>query len=439
MVKRFLQRIHNLVNLVHRPQLESDAPLLNARVFNAGFMIAYRQSHVFEEMNELSTTLFDSALVLMEFVERIAKLVLEKGSFGKIPKDATVTFTAVMFKYLRNFKLWKIPDEAKLTGRIWNALMALEQAQMQLPEVEPADSNISVEFRTQIVRLRGKMEQIAGRAKLQEYDNARAAQRANPFQRIRGVGRLSHLSSNRMSNEQLAHELLLDSAFQLNDFAGTEHTALDDLIRQNFHDVSFFLTLSADVYADNTCAQFFYISLVDDLTLQPPCFARVIRLLREVRDGISDVGSVHLEIRGVIDLQVIENQINHRVFSWIDCTNLISSIVHIIKRVQLPARDTSLRIEWEKVRLVMEATPSLNAKALVGGLRFLMDRLAILRVDAANLRCVIIFFGCVGCTLIAFPFQPAPDWPGCKGARHRVRERQVQGQCRGRHHHPRAR
>jgi hypothetical protein len=239
-VKRFLQRIFNLANLVHRHQLESDAPLLNARVFNAGFMIAYRQSHVFEEMNELSTTLFDSALVLMEFVERIAKLVLEKGSFGKIPKDATVTFTAVMFKYLRNFKLWKIPDEAKLTGRIWNALMALEQAQTQLPEGEPADSSISVEFRTQIVRLRSKMEQIAGRAKLQEYDNARAAQRANPFQRTRGVGRLSHLSSNRMSNEQLAHELLLDSAFQLNEFAGTEHTALDDLIRQNFHDVSFF-------------------------------------------------------------------------------------------------------------------------------------------------------------------------------------------------------
>jgi hypothetical protein len=110
----------------------------------------------------------------------------------------------------------------------------------------------------------------------------------------------------------------------------------------------------------------------------------VIRLLREVRDGISDVGSVHLEIRGVIDLQVIENQITHRVFSWIDCTNLISCIVHIIKRVQLPARDTSLMIEWERVRLVMEATPSLNAKALVGGLRFLMDRLAILRVDPAK-------------------------------------------------------
>jgi hypothetical protein len=111
---------------------------------------------------------------------------------------------------------------------------------MQLPEDEPADSRINVEFRTQIARLRSKMEHIAGRAKLQEYDNARAAQRANPFQRIRGIGRLHHLSSNRMSNEQLAHELLLDSAFQLNDLAGTEHTALDDLIRQNFHDVSFF-------------------------------------------------------------------------------------------------------------------------------------------------------------------------------------------------------
>ena len=139
------------------------------------------------------------------------------------------------------------------------------------------------------------------------------------------------------------------------------------------------------MYAD-FFVQFFYLSLVDDLTMQPPCFARVLRLLREVRDGISDVGEVPLEIRGVIDLQHIENQINHRVFSWTDCTNLVSCVVQIIKRVQMPARDASLRIEWDKVRLAMEATSSFNAKALVGGLKLLMDRLTILRVDAANLR-----------------------------------------------------
>ena len=132
--------------------------------------------------------------------------------------------------------------------------------------------------------------------------------------------------------------------------------------------------------------QFFYLSLVDDLTMQPPCFTRVLRVLREVRDGISDVGEVPLEIRGVIDLQLIENQINHRVFSWTDCTNLVSCVVQIIKRVQMPARDASLSLEWDKVRLAMEATSSFNAKALVGGLKLLMDRLTILRVDASNLR-----------------------------------------------------
>jgi hypothetical protein len=237
-VKRFIQRIHFLVDFLHRPQEEADAPLVNARIFNAGYMIAYKKDHVFEEMNELSVTLFESASVLMELVERIAKLLVEKGSFSKIPKAATSTVTAVMFKYFRDFKRWKIPDEAKLTGRIWNALMALEQSQMQLPEDEPADSRINVEFRTQIARLRSKMEHIAGRAKLQEYDAARRAQRARPPPLLR-IGSIGRLSSSRLSNEQLAHEVILDQDFQLNDHAGTEYTALMDTICENFHEVGF--------------------------------------------------------------------------------------------------------------------------------------------------------------------------------------------------------
>jgi hypothetical protein len=202
-------------------------------------MIAYKQSHVFEEMKELETTLFNSASVFVEFVERIAKLIIERGSFSNIPKDLTANFIAYLYKFLKDFKAWKVPDEEKLTRRICHALIALEEAQMHLPEDEPGDSRLSVEFRTQIERLRSKLQQIAGADKVKEYDDSRrAAREAGRQNRTSASGSVGGLR-DRVSNEQMAHELMLDPSFELNDLAEAEccSCAVSTAIRQKFHQV----------------------------------------------------------------------------------------------------------------------------------------------------------------------------------------------------------
>ena len=51
--------------------------------------------------------------------------------------------------------------------------------------------------------------------------------------------------------------------------------------------------------------QAFYDSLVGDLTLPLPCYFRVIRVLREVRDGIAEISTSRNaeEIKEIIDIE----------------------------------------------------------------------------------------------------------------------------------------
>ena len=145
-----------------------------------------------------------------------------------------------------------MPDEAKLTCRIKHALIALYQAEEHLPPAEPTDSKLRLEFRTQIDRLRTKLSQIAGPEALEQFDTQRRAGQPSGSgsgggppggggggggsSAAAGVGGSGSGSSagvgsgagaaglssgaypslpGRMTNEQLAHELLLDPTFQL--------------------------------------------------------------------------------------------------------------------------------------------------------------------------------------------------------------------------------
>ncbi len=120
----------------------------------------------------------------------------------------------------------------------------------------------------------------------------------------------------------------------------------------------------------------------------------MIRVLREVRDGIAEVGTARYaaEIKETIDLELIDQRISSRAFSWTDCRNLITGVVSIIRRIQAPARDASLKAGWDELRVAMEATNVFDALNLVASLKFLLDRLNFLRVDAANARYVFCLF-----------------------------------------------
>lgn len=344
-------------------------------------MIAYRPSHVFESMGALEKALFDSSVPLLQTFEKIVKCICSKpnGCFSDVPAEFTELFPSMLFEFLRRFKAWKVPDEIKLTCRIKHALIALYQAQEHLPPEEPDDSKLKIEFRTQIERLRSKLQQIAGVDAVAQFDEQRGT---GNVQAIVGEGTNTGAGAyaslpGRMTNEQLAHELLLDPVFQLDDTGGCcVENPVYHRIRENFHKA-------------------FWDSLVDDLELTPRCYVRVLRVLREIRDGLRDlIGHRESEsINETIDIEHIEHQVSENAITWPGCKSLIAAIVGIIRRGQAPKRDGETQQKWVEVGRLMLAADSQSEdqpRVLCGALEFLLDRVNAMRIDAANSRLRLI-------------------------------------------------
>jgi hypothetical protein len=143
-----------------------------------------------------------------------------------------------------------VPDKQKLIARIKHALTALYEAETHLPADEPDDSQLKTEFRTQIEHLRGKLEQIAGAAALEKFDEDRTAMAllyGGPLNGGNGGnggggggnggGGAYAALPGRMTNENLVYELLLNPSFQLSDDGGCSSTECPVFyrIRESFH------------------------------------------------------------------------------------------------------------------------------------------------------------------------------------------------------------
>ena len=332
----------------------------------AAYMIVFRPTHVFESMGQLENTLHKSATPLVARFERIADCLATKGSFQSVPVQLSIDFTSLLFEFLKDFKAWKVPDEAKLTCRIKHALIALYDAEEHLPHDEPEDSKLKIEFRTQIERLRSKLQQIAGPAVLRQFDADR--ENRTPIAPVPG-GSYATLPG-RMTNEQLAHELLYDPAFQLDDTGScSAENPVFHHIRESFH-------------------QAFWDSLADDLKLTTPCYVRVLRVLSEIRDAIVDIaGSRESDaIKEIIDIGFIKTQAEQGAFGWDSCKHLVGGVVSVIQRVQAPHRDTETREKWMVVGSSMLNPDISQAEVFCKALEFLLDRVNALRIDAANTR-----------------------------------------------------
>ena len=387
--KACLQRIHLLCTFRHGSPSKALAPdNVNVKVFLAGFMVAYRPTHVFESMGALEQALLEAATPLLTIFHKICACIRSSPgrSFQDVPHELTRDFPAMLFEYLQRFKAWKVPDEAKLTCRIKHALIALYQAEEHLPPDEPEDSKLKIEFSTQIERLRGKLQQIAGADVLTRFDEQRRAGQVpggsgggggagNGGGGAGGAGGAYAALPGRMTNEQLAHELLLDPTFQLDESGGCSvENPVFHRIRESFH-------------------QAFWDSLVDDLRLAAPCYVRVLRVLGEIRDGISDVaGSREAgRIAEAVDLDLIRQQAEAGAYGWDSCSRLMGSVVGVVQAVQAPRRDEETRAGWREVeRGMREAGAEGRPRALCRALEFLLDRVNAMRIDAANARLRLI-------------------------------------------------
>ena len=352
---------------------------VNARVFLAGFMIAFHPAQVFKSMAEKENSLFDAASLLIGTFERIcACLEFDEGmarrpTFSDVPLDLTRDFTSLLLQYVDRFVKWKTPVSPVLTSRLRIGLVAMYETERQLPPDEPDDSKLKVELRTQIGKLRAEFLKVAGVDALKAFDEQRERMRTGvvvPFSdEPAGAGGMKYPARR----EQLAHELLLNPRFQFD--------GLGRRVGASFHSA-------------------FFDRLVGDLKLTPPSYECVLRVLTTIRDNIMQLANSQdaMAIADVVDVDFIRRQTDAGLFDWNACRRLIAAIVDIIRRVQLPERNDETESLWRQIFLRMEEETVDTARVFCEALAFLTSVVSVMRVDSANanLRKFSPVIGCHG-------------------------------------------
>jgi hypothetical protein len=357
--------------LINLPALDENP---NVRVFLASFMIHTRPSSCFESIGPLEQSVQTSATALVNTFKEICNGITSPTRITIYQWCTWSTLVIQLKEYLTCFKEWKVPDENKLTERLKHALLALYRAETHLiPNTYEYNSMIA-DLKSQKKKLRAKMLQIAGKEVLASFDetikqqgfhiDTPLATNTPPIH-----GGLSKLPG-RMSNEQLAHELLLDPTFQLDD-QGAGYIENDVLtkVRESFKVA-------------------FWDSLVADLKLNPPCYVRVLKVIGEVRDGIIDLApNRSLELNEKIDITYWQQQIETGMLDWSSCILLIQGMLGIAMSIQEPSRKEETLTKWKTLEDELKSSnpedhPTLFCKAL----EYVLGCVNVMRVDAANAR-----------------------------------------------------
>ena len=142
----------------------------------------------------------------------------------------------------------QVPDAQKLIARIKNCLIALYEVKNHLPPDEPEDSYLKIDVLKQIELQRSKFIHIAGVNALQQFDEELTTMGLLLSSSKNNLSSSSTFSTTttsfpeRMTNEGLAHEIILNPAFQFGD-DGTYNFVCPTIqrISESFHKVSYML------------------------------------------------------------------------------------------------------------------------------------------------------------------------------------------------------
>ncbi len=386
--KHLLLRLHQCsVSINNIQSAPDDIPQINVRIVLAAFMMAFFPTKVFESAGgAVERDVTQAAKDIINVIEDISTRVQlhPLRSFQAVTPHAAGMFIDRLFHFLRVFQAWKIPDERRIAARIKHALNALYTSRLQLQPMDLENGNIPQAVTDMIVRLEDKLRRLTNDATAAEFIAAYSAGTIpvvapdggaalpGPQQRLPLI---DPLLNTRINNEQLAHELMIDNLFQLTERGDVAVNPVADFISSGFH-------------------ASFWASLGDDMTILPPSFVRVLRVLAEIRDGMVALAgtteAVHIQEH--MDMELIQQQVDQGVWTWASWVPFVTGVVSLIRRVQVPFRDISLEQGWAPIDNEMQANPSPAAQVTLvcKGLRFCLDRVNLSRIDAANARLRLI-------------------------------------------------
>jgi hypothetical protein len=342
---------------------------VNVKIFLAAYMIASKPKNVFEEIKELENKVIKAAESLLICVQETVKALRSGKKWSDLKKNIAKDISSILCTYLRTFKEWKIIDEKKLSGRLTHAITQIENA------IEKSqDDKLNEELIKQHIRLRDKLKQIIGEKEFNEYNNKINNVRVT---KNNGMVDLEPTQESGMTNEQLAHELLLDSNFNLDD---KNNLSEDKLIHTKIREIF---------------ERSFWNSLKDDISMTPPTYNRVLNVLNEISNSIQILSQGHPEsdqIQNIIDNDLLIQQLRNNAINFKDCLNLFNNIINVIisihERMKTINRKEETNTKWQtinnKLQEITESSQINYAESICEVLEFILDRIYCIRVDIAN-------------------------------------------------------
>jgi hypothetical protein len=251
----------------------SEVKKVNVRVFLAAYMISYHAHKVFEriEKNESALIVASDEMLTVFGALRLAIENSKKCDSNKEAIQKALTFPMVLHTYLKAFQAWKLPDEEKIRDRIQHALDALHRSGDLLVGSDDDTIRIRAEFEAQIERFRSKLLQVAGEEVLKRSDALHATRFGTQIPAAVSVAMVASGTSpgtgggytalpRRMTNEELAHELMIDPSFTLDEHGGLKIQPVSSLQNTEYL-ISFTNFISSSTVSELVFLHEFYIFL----------------------------------------------------------------------------------------------------------------------------------------------------------------------------------
>jgi len=190
----------------------------SVKIILAAYLMMFHPAECFQEPeNQLSTAIAASAKTMLKTLLNIVLLLAKSTPPEQIA--ALPTLPTLITTYVNDFHAWQARDKQLISNRI---TATLDKLRLVRPTPEVA---------TQIEKLRAQLRGFAGEEGVRAYDAARLDQpnlQTEPLNtEIDTLAFPLLYNSTERDNSWLAHELLLDPAFQLQDQAPDSTLFLD--------------------------------------------------------------------------------------------------------------------------------------------------------------------------------------------------------------------
>ena len=310
--------------------------------------------HNYEEGME--ARLREVAKDLLEYFENLVNELWKVGGyFSKIDFTLYKEFPAKFHKYLRMFQQWKARDLKRTAANIKGALHDLYEQRARIPADEPADSRLNQNYKKTISQLECKLQEYVPKSEYDSFiENESRAIMIAPIE----AKKLDRAAILRLefpkSPEQMAHELLIDRNFQLDE----RRVAIEDLpqtARSHFNQ-DFWEYMCMDIVSKG--------------------WNRARDITATILQGVQDV-AIEKKVPFLLKDICAETLADWRGF--------LSELFNVMENMQdASSRGNEINQAWPLIHKEMEKSTTEFAGVVVRALKLLFEFSNLLRIQTAN-------------------------------------------------------